>query len=238
MDRMENSEKALSEHLADLRGVVLKCLGAASLSAIVVFFFTPKIFKMIIAYPVTRFGVELATISPVEVLMSQLKLAFFGGIVISGPIIVPTIWGYLRPALSSRERSAIKKSLLPGVLLFIAGVMFAYFVILPLAVNFLFNLALEFDVRTVWTVSSYLSLVVSLAFSFGIAFELPVVIFALNHLGIISHDRLKGARRYVIVALFIIAAILTPPDVVSQLLLAVPLICLYEITILIIPKKG
>lgn len=234
MPPIENSAKGIFEHLDDLTRLLLQIGIVFAVSTVIVFIFTPKIFHLILGDALANLDIRLVTIRPAETLMTEIKLAAFGGLILGSPVTIPLIWSYIKPALTKKERRAITAALAPSIALFVLGFTFSYLVILPLAVRFLLGLALSFEITPFWTISSYLSLVISLGLSFGIAFELPVVIFILARLGIVTCADLKAFRKYVIVALLILAALITPPDAVSQVLLAVPLLILYETSILLV----
>lgn len=231
---MNSIEKGIFDHLDDLTSLLIRTGIIYVISATLCLVFTPKLFKIIVEQLLDNYSITIGTISPIEILMCQIKLAAIGGLIVSMPINIPLVWSYIKPALTFKERKAISISLLPGIALFITGAVFAYIVILPLAIGFLSNLAMQFHVEAFWTISSCISLILSLGFAFGIAFELPVVILVLGRIGIVTHKGLSQSRRYVIVGLLIFAAIITPPDVVSQLLLTLPLLLLYEISIFLL----
>lgn len=232
--KSNNSEKGIFDHIDDLTRLLLRVGIFFAISTAVCFIFTPKLFQIILNELLEKYDVTIGTIRPIEILMTQIKMAAFGGLILSSPVNIPLIWSYIRPALEKNERKAITVALIPSITLFIIGFAFAYGVILPLAINFLINLAISFNVTPFWTISSYVSLVLSLGIAFGIAFELPVVILVLGRLGIVTYDGLKRSRKYVIVTLLIVSALITPPDVVSQVLLALPLLLLYEGSILLV----
>lgn len=233
-----NDEKSLVDHLDDVSGLLLKVGLTFAVSTIIAFIFTPKIFQILVDRLLEDYNITIGTIRPIEILMTQIKMAAFFGFILSTPITIPLVWSYIKPALKLNERRALRAALIPCLILFVLGFLFAFSVILPITTNFLIGLAEDFAVKPFWTISSYISLVLSLGIAFGIAFELPVVIFLLGRLGIVTHKDLSHSRKYVIIALLIVAAFITPPDVVSQVLLALPLLLLFEGSLLLLRIFG
>ena len=173
-----------------------------------------------------------------ETFFTYLKVAFFGGMFIAFPVIANQIWKFVAPGLYKNERHAFLPFLVASPMLFVLGASLVYFLIFPMAAKFFLSfetgagetpLPIEFEGR----VSEYLSLLMALIFAFGVFFQIPIILTLLVRAGIITADMLASKRRYAIVGLFVIAAVLTPPDVISQIGLAVPGIALYEISILI-----
>lgn len=178
-----------------------------------------------------------------EAFFVNLKLAFFAGFIVSFPIIAWQIYSFVAPGLYRNEKKVFIIYLISSPLLFLLGALLVYFYVMPLAWQFfisfenvgdLSSLPIKLEAR----ISEYLSLVISLITGFGLAFQLPIILILLCQLGIINAETLSSMRRYWIVIIFIIAAILTPPDVISQIALAIPLLLLYEISILICKKIG
>ncbi len=177
-----------------------------------------------------------------EGFFTQVKVAFFISFSISFPIFLVQIWKFIAPGLYENEKKAFFPFLIATPLLFILGAAMVYYVVIPLAWNFFIsfqvtslNGALPIELEP--KISEYLSLVMKLIFAFGICFELPVVLLLLTRTGIVTSKDLAEKRKYAILIAFVLAAILTPPDVISQILLALPIILLYELTI-IISKIG
>ena len=178
---------------------------------------------------------------------TQIKVGFFTALCISFPILSIQIWKFIAPALYSNERNAFLPFLIATPVLFALGAAMVYYVVTPMAWNFFIGfemagtegaLAIEIEPR----ISEYLSLIMRLIFAFGLAFELPVVLLLMVRAGLVSPEGLAEKRKFAIVIAFVAAAILTPPDVVSQLLLALPIIALYEVSIIgariLVPKEA
>ncbi|MEA1927128.1 MAG: twin-arginine translocase subunit TatC [Candidatus Auribacterota bacterium] len=246
MERRNNSgdhleEKPFLEHLEDLRRLILKILitwGAASLAAFVL---SNRVFA-VLQQPLARMteltggGEEtftLRSLSPPEVFLMSMKLSLLIGFIVGLPLILYFIGNFLLPALKNREKKYLVPAFSIGGGLFFSGVLFAYWVVLPLSLKFFWNYTERLAIRPEWTLEHYLSLAGKLLIGFGLVFELPVVILLLAFLGIIDYDTLRRKRAYVVVIIFILAALLTPPDVITQVMMAIPLLILFEICILI-----
>ena len=172
-----------------------------------------------------------------EAFFTQIKMAFFIAIFVSFPLILVQVWRFVAPGLYKEEKAAFVPFLIATPVLFFMGGAMVYYLVIPLAWDFFLsfqlsggggNLSIEVEPR----ISEYLSLVMRLIFAFGLSFELPVVILLLAKAGMVTPEGLAGKRKYAILASFVMAAILTPPDVISQVMLAVPIILLYELSIL------
>ena len=234
MRDIDSSEAPLLDHLIELRRRMLYCVGALLLTFFVAFYFAEQIFAFLVQ-PLVAAGQERVIYTQLfEAFLVQVKVAFFAAIMLSFPVLANQLWQFVAPGLYKREKRALLPFLLATPVLFIGGASFAYFVAIPTALKFL--LQYQGDMGGIQqdalpSVGNYLSFVMQFLFAFGISFLLPVLLMLLERSGIVTLDQLTSARRYAIVAAFILAAVLTPPDVVSQFLLAVPLILLYEIAL-------
>jgi sec-independent protein translocase protein TatC len=164
---------------------------------------------------------------------THMYISFFAGMVVAAPYIIWEIWRFIRPALYEKEKKHSSGAVMSMSLLFVLGVLFSYFLIVPLTLNFFGSYQVSDAVNNQIALSSYISTVVSVTFSLGVVFELPVFVFFLTKVGIITPEFLKRNRKYTLVVLLIIAAIITPPDIISQILVAIPLYGLYELSILV-----
>ncbi|HHZ01330.1 MAG TPA: twin-arginine translocase subunit TatC [Tissierellia bacterium] len=156
-----------------------------------------------------------------------------GGLVISSPVILFETWLFIKPALNKSEKRVVFLSLMAGLLCFVLGAVFAYFVVVPITLIFFINVDQFDSVQATITIQNFLSFVLTTLITFGIVFEMPVLTVLLSNLGMLKVVWLTKSRRVVIVAVFIIAAIITPPDVISQILVAIPMLVLFEVSILI-----
>jgi len=172
-----------------------------------------------------------------EAFLTYLKVAFFASFFITSPIFLSQIWKFVAPGLYKNEKKALLPYLIATPLLFIVGGMLVYYLIMPLAIKFFLSFESQGDIGSIpiqleAKVNEYLSLIMRLIFAFGISFQLPVVLSLLARIGVIDSNYLKTRRKYVVVIIFAVAAILTPPDPITQIGLALPLLFLYELSIL------
>jgi sec-independent protein translocase protein TatC len=225
---MEGKRLTFIEHLEELRIGIIKSLGCIIIASILAYTFTDKIFANL-----TRpLGGTLVFIAPQEAFVTNIKIALFMGFYFSLPFILYQLWRFIAQGLHKGEMGHVSLLAFLSFLFFIIGSCFGYFVIVPVAVKFLLGFGKGFAVPMI-SVDKYVSFVTVLTFVFGLAFELPIAILLFSKAGIVTPQYLSANRRYAVVIIFIVAAIFTPPDVVSQCLLAVPLLALYELSIIL-----
>lgn len=235
-DDIDDSKAPLIDHLIELRGRLLWSVAAILVAFLLCFYFAQQIFAVLVR-PLADAGQDRVIFTQIfEAFFTQVRVAFFGALMIAFPVIASQMWQFVAPGLYRQEKKALLPFLVATPFLFAAGASFAYYIAIPTALTFL--LGFQGDLGTTGvtqealpSVGNYLSFIMQFLFAFGLAFLLPVLLMLLNRGGILSRDQLKAFRRYFIVAAFVVAAIFTPPDVVSQLLLAIPLILLYELSI-------
>ena len=248
----DESEKKSSfvEHLTELRSRLIRSVVYLFLFFVVCYFFAENIYSFLVepyAQAVKEDGLNRRMIFTAlhETFITYLKVAFFAAMFISSPIILSQIWKFIAPGLYKNEKKALLPYLIATPTLFLLGGMLVYYLIMPLAIKFflsfetsahLNNLPIQLEAK----VNEYLSLIMRLIFAFGLSFQLPVLLSLLARIGFIDSEYLKTRRKYVIVIIFAVAALLTPPDPITQIGLGIPLLILYELSILsvkIIEKK-
>ncbi|MCP4070628.1 MAG: twin-arginine translocase subunit TatC [Hyphomicrobiales bacterium] len=237
---IEASSAPLIEHLIELRSRLVKAVIAIAVFFVVCFIFADDIFNLLVV-PFERAAgedtnIKLIYTAPQEYFFAQLKIALFGSLFIAFPVIATQIYKFVAPGLYQNERGAFLPYLIATPILFVLGSCLVYFVVMPLAMGFFLTMQQFGDngqvtIELLPKVSEYLGLIMTLIFAFGFVFQLPVVITLLARVGLVSADGLKSKRKYAVVAAFVAAAVLTPPDPISQLGLALPTLLLYEVSI-------
>ena len=237
-DELANTEAPLLDHLIELRRRLIYCVLALVVTFAGCFYFAKPIFGFLV-HPLAAAGQDRLIFTQIfEAFLVQIKVGFFGALMLSFPIIANQLWQFVAPGLYRKEKRALLPFLLATPVLFCSGAAMAYYFAIPVALNFL--LGLEGDLgggvkqEALPAVGNYLDFVMQFIFAFGISFLLPVLLMLLERAGIVTYEQLKGAWRYAVVAAFAIAAVLTPPDIGSQLLLAGPLCGLYFLSLVAI----
>lgn len=226
---MSDAPMPFLAHVAELRKRLLLAFAALAAATAASFSFTEALAEYLM-HPAA--GLSFVYLSPPELFLAYVRIAVLAGLVISSPVILFQVWMFVRPGLLKRERRAIRAGLFFGAVFFAAGAAFSFFVILPFTLRFFLQYATE-RIEAVFSFGEYVGFVTSLVLSFGAAFELPVVTAILAALGVVKGSVLAKARRYAVLLVFILAAILTPPDVVSQVLLALPMLFLFELSVIV-----
>jgi sec-independent protein translocase protein TatC len=236
---IEATKAPLMEHLVELRRRLMWALVAVFFAFIVCFWFAKPIYNLLL-WPYrwaagTDAPIELIYTAPQEFFFTQVKLALFGAIFIAFPVIAAQIYMFVAPGLYRSERQAFLPFLLATPILFLLGAALVYFAAMPLAMTFFLSMQQTGDdqvqIHLTAKVSEYLSLIMTLIIGFGICFQLPVLLTLLGRAGLITSESLKKYRRHAILGVFVVAAVLTPPDPVSQIALALPTVLLYELSI-------
>ncbi len=221
------------EHLEELRWRIIKSLAVVGVAALVCFYFSGYLLD-ILTRPIKLFepSPELIYLSPFGMFMVRINVSIVAGIILSLPVIFYQSWAFVSPGLLEHERKYVPYVVGLSVLCFVLGAMMAYFIVAPFAIRFMVKMGTS-DIAPKWDIGKYIGMILRLVLAFGIIFELPVAAYFLSRLGIIGPAGMKRYRRYAIILIFILSGILTPPDVISQIFMALPLILLYEMSILL-----
>jgi sec-independent protein translocase protein TatC len=220
----------LIAHLIELRKRLLNCIIAVIVIFLALVYFANDIYQLVSA-PLIKQMPQGATMIATDVaspFFTPIKLTFMVSLILSAPVILYQVWAFVAPALYKHERRLVVPLLVSSTLLFYTGIAFAYFVVFPLAFGFLTHTA-PVGVLVSTDIKSYLDFVMSLFIAFGVSFEVPVAIVLLCWVGVTTPDDLRKKRPYVLVGAFVVGMLLTPPDVFSQTLLAIPMYCLFEV---------
>ncbi len=235
---IEASKAPLIEHLMELRERLIKSLLAFLVMFVICFFFAKDIYNLLVI-PYTQVAgpeAKLIYTAPQEYFFTQMKVALFMAAFLSCPVVLAQIYAFVAPGLYRHERKAFQPYLIATPVFFLLGALIVYYLVMPNLLHFFIGMQQanepgKAQIELLPRVSEYLSLIMTLVFAFGVVFQTPVILTLLGQVGIVSSQFLAEQRRYAIVIVFVVAAILTPPDVFSQLALAIPGVLLYELSI-------
>ena len=225
----DEKKMSLTGHLSDLRRSIMVSLIGIGLGFLAAWNFTGPILSFL-QTPIQPVQSKLLIIAPTEAFFTQLKVAFLAGVMISLPLVLHQLWSFISPGLHSSERSLTLPFVILSTICFLIGAAFAFFIVMPFGIQFLVGYAGAAYSASI-TIGNYISFTIRMLLVFGIVFEMPLASFLLTRFGLLTPATLRRNRRYAIVLMFVAAAILTPPDIFTQVLMAGPLLVLYEVSI-------
>ncbi len=228
---MANNEIRLTlvEHLGELRKRLIISAIAIILGTMACYNFIDDIVELIVK---PAEGLDFIYLSPPELFIAYVKVSLVLGLVVASPIVLFQIWMFIKPGLKDKEKRYVLFAMFMGIIFLLLGIVFAYYIIIPMTIRFFVTMSAN-DIEPLFSFSSYISYISSILLSFGLVFELPLIVILLTQLGLVAPNTFKRYRKMVILGIFVVAAILTPPDVVSQSMMALPMIILYEFSIVI-----
>jgi sec-independent protein translocase protein TatC len=229
----KEKEMPFLDHLEELRWRIIKSGIAIIVGMIICLVFSQKILDALI-YPTTHLDIplELQVLKIQGMFVVKLEVGFFGGLVLGLPFILMQLWKFISPGLFETEKHYFIPLIASSTILFLIGLSFAYFIILPFAIKFFIGLV-SGGIKPNIAIDFYIGFVIRILVIFGFVFELPIISYFLSKIGLLTPTFMRRYRRHAVIVIFVIAAVLTPPDVITQVLLGIPLILLYELSILI-----
>jgi sec-independent protein translocase protein TatC len=230
---MGEKKMELTEHLNELRKVIVVCIIMVFITSTASYYFLGDWLVNFVSHPLEVLNVKIVYIGIGEAFITKIKLSALSGIIMALPVIIYQVWSFIATGLFPKERNVVLKFMFPSIILFFFGVTFAYFIVFNYATRFLLMVAAG-DLTPMLSVGPYVSFLITFLVPFGIMFELPLAVYFLAGIGIVNYRLLVSKRKYAILLFFVLAAVLTPgPDLVSQIFLALPMVILYEISVLI-----
>jgi sec-independent protein translocase protein TatC len=231
---MDEKKLPLTSHLQELRKRLVVSFIAVGVGFALCYAFSQHLFD-ILSLPLLKMmpaGSSLVFTSVAEAFFTYMKVAFIAGIIVTSPFILYQVWAFVAPGLYSHEKRYVIPFVAAGSFFFGLGILFAYFVAIPVGFKFLLGYATDF-IKPMPSMKEYLSFSIKFLLAFGLVFEFPVVLVLLARIGVIDAKTMARHRKYAILLIFVFAAVMTPPDLISQLLMAIPLMGLYELSILL-----
>ena len=247
-DGGKEREMSFWDHLEELRGTLFRSIIALCIFAVLGFIFKKQLFWLIFLpaspeffiYRILgwSFSLDMINVEMAAQFFVHLRAAFGAALILAFPYLIWEIWRFIAPALYEKEKKAVGGAFLMATGFFYLGVVVGYILVLPACVQFFMNYSVSSQVTNAITIGSYMSMFTSTVLLVGLAFEFPTVIWALSRLGILDRKQLRGGRRYALVAVLVLAALVTPADPLSMLIVAAPLYLMYEISILMCPRSN
>ena len=232
MTQSQDQRQSMMSHLLALRKILVVSAGAIAAAFFLIFSLAIDPLMGLLLQPISARGIEVIYTAMSEALTTKMKVALIAAVVATSPIVFWQVWGFVKPALYTHEKKAVRLLFFVTVILFLLGVAFCYGVVYMLAVDF-FIVSGENLAVPMLSIDKYVSFLCGFVVPFGLAFELPVILYVTTRMGVTNYQMLASKRKFIILAVVVIAAILTPPDVVSQVLLAIPILLLFEVALLI-----
>ncbi|MBM4324392.1 MAG: twin-arginine translocase subunit TatC [Deltaproteobacteria bacterium] len=236
---MDEKKQPLTSHLQELRKRLVLSFIAVGVGFVICYAFSEKLFA-ILSQPLLKMmpsGGTLIFTSVAEAFFTYMKVAFIAGIILTSPFVLFQVWAFVAPGLYRHEKRYVIPFVVAGSFFFVLGILFAYFAAIPIGFKFLLGYATDF-IKPMPSMKEYLSFSIKFLLAFGLVFEFPVVLVLLARIGVVDAKTLARHRKYAILLIFIFAAVMTPPDIISQLLMAIPLMGLYELSILLSKVFG
>lgn len=227
-------KKAVISHLEELRSRLLIVLITLAVLFVAGFFTSNYLIKLLESTMLTGQNVSLIVTSPLEFIYAKIKLGFLLALMFAFPLIVYETLMFTKPGMRKKEKKFILFCLPFSILLFFAGVAFCYFILLKIGIWFLAKTAFDIGIKNLWSLNRFVTFVFVSCLALGLIFQMPLILYLFNKLGIVNLDMLRKKRKYAIVTIFIFAAIITPPDVLTQILVAIPMLALYELSIVLV----
>jgi sec-independent protein translocase protein TatC len=231
---MDEKKQPLTSHLQELRKRLIVSFIAVAVGFVICYAFSENLFA-ILSKPLLKMmpsGGTLVFTSVAEAFFTYMKVAFIAGIILTSPFVLFQVWAFVAPGLYRDEKRYVIPFVAAGSFFFMLGILFAYFVAIPVGFKFLLGYATDF-IKPMPSMKEYLSFSIKFLLAFGLVFEFPVVLILLARIGVVDAKTMARHRKYAILLIFIFAAVMTPPDIISQLLMAIPLMGLYELSILL-----
>lgn len=230
-DLSTEERQTIIEHFKALRKSIIISLIAIIIAAIIAFNFSDEILSILIK-PLSDINEVPVVTGVTEAFYVKLKIAFFSGFILAFPVVIWAIWRFLKPALYPSERKYLLIIFPISLILFTVGILFSYFIVLRIIIEFFILMAGE-NIGTMLKIDEYISFIIGFVIPFGLIFQLPVLVYFLTKIGVIKYEKIRKSRKYALLVIVVVSAVLTPPDPISNLLMSIPTYLLYELSIII-----